>query len=132
MSNILRDSIFDTKLAGTRLIFVYVIFIGIFHLKMYEDFFYNITMWLNIMTQGYNPKIDRYGTWYLDTTIDRVLADQLCHPIINGKPIASCQILTYYKEPWTNGFIFNTPGLTNYRGYIEQEPTVISDHVIYA
>ena len=60
------------------------------------------------------------------------VTDQLCHPIINGKPIASCQILTYYKEPWTNGFILNTPGLTNYRGFIEESPIVESDHVLYA
>lgn len=132
MSKILRDSIFDTKLAGTRLIFVYIIFMGIFHLKMYVDFYYKIDMWLNIMTQGYNPTIDRYGTWLLDTPIDRVLNDQLSHPIINGKPIVGCQILLYYKDPWVNGFVLNTPGLTNYRGFIEENPLVEADHIIYA
>ena len=132
MSKILRDSIFDTKLAGTRLIFVYIIFCGVFHLKMYVDFYYKIDIWLNIMTQGYSPRIDRYGAWFLNTTIDRVLNDQLCHPIIHGKPIAGCQVLTYYKDPWINGFVLNVPGLTNYRGFIEETPIVQSDHVIYA
>ena len=35
-------SAIDTKLAGTRLIFTYYIFMGVFHLKMYEDFAYLI------------------------------------------------------------------------------------------
>ena len=131
MSKILRDSIFDTKLAGTRLIFTYVVFCGIYHLYMYEDFYYNIKYWLNLVPSGHNPRIDNYGAFMLNTTIESVIDEQLCHPIINGAPIASCQILTYYKDPWTNGFIFATPGLTNYRGFIEKEPTIKSNEVLY-
>ena len=38
LSTILTDSIFDTKLAGTRLIFAYYIFMGIYHMKIYFMF----------------------------------------------------------------------------------------------
>lgn len=131
LSTILRDSIFDTKLAGTRLIFAYYIFMGVYYMKIYPDFFYIISEWVSMITQGYDPQINLYGDQFLETRIDQVVNDQLTHPIIRGAPIASIQVLTYYKDPWINGFILNVPGLTNYRGFIEPEPIVQSDHVLY-
>lgn len=131
LSTILRDSIFDTKLAGTRLIFSYYIFMGVYYMKIYPDFFYIISEWVSMITQGYDPQINLYGDQFLETRIDQVVNDQLTHPIIRGAPIASVQVLTYYKEPWNDGFILNVPGLTNYRGFIEPEPIVQSEHVLY-
>ena len=131
LSTILRDSIFDTKLAGTRLIFSYYIFMGVYYMKIYPDFFYIISEWVSMITQGYDPQINLYGDQFLETRIDQVINDQLTHPIIRGAPIASVQVLTYYKEPWNDGFILNVPGLTNYRGFIEPEPIVQSEHVLY-
>ena len=131
LSTILRDSIFDTKLAGTRLIFAYYIFMGVYYMKIYPDFFYIISEWVSMVTQGYDPQINLYGDQFLETRIDQVVNDQLTHPIIRGAPIASIQVLTYYKEPWNDGFILNVPGLTNYRGFIEPEPIVQSEHVLY-
>lgn len=131
LSTILTDSIFDTKLAGTRLIFAYYIFMGIYHLKMYADYVYKIHEWVNLINSGYDPRIDLYGPQFLETRIDQTLNDQLSHAVVNGAPIASAQVLTYYKSPWRNGFILNEPGLTNYRGFIEEDPIVQSDHVLY-
>ena len=131
LSTILRDSIFDTKLAGTRLIFSYYIFMGVYYMKIYPDFFYIISEWVSMITQGYDPQINLYGDQFLETRIDQVINDQLTHPIIRGAPIASVQVLTYYKEPWNDGFILNVPGLTNYRGFIEPTPIVQSEHVLY-
>lgn len=131
LSKILRDSIFDTKLAGTRLIFVYYIFMGIYHLKMYEDFYYIIHQWVSYITQGYDCRIDEYGPYFIDTKIDTCINDQLTHAVIGGKPIASIQVLTYYKEAWNKGFILNVPGLTNYRGFVEPDPVVEPDHIFY-
>ena len=131
LSNILRDSIFDTKLAGTRLIFSYYIFMGVFHLKMYEDFYYKITEWVKLLTSGYNPEIEAYGSQFLDTKIENTKTDQLTHAVINGAPLIGVQVLTFYKEAWNNGFILNVPGLTNYRGFIEPTPIVEADHVLY-
>lgn len=131
LSTILRDSIFDTKLAGTRLIFSYYIFMGVYYMHIYPDFYYKIFEWVRLLTSGYNPQINLYGDQFLETRIDQVLNDQLTHAIVNGAPLASVQILTYYKEPWNDGFILNVPGLTNYRGFIEPDPIVQSDHVLY-
>lgn len=132
MSKILRDSIFDTKLAGTRLMFVYMIFIGIFHLRIYEDWQYIITKWVTFIMQGLNPRIDTYKETGLDTTIELAAHDQLCHVTRGGKPIASCQVLVYEVDPWNDGFILNTPGLTNYRGFIEETPLIVSSHILYS
>ena len=131
LSKILRDSIFDTKLAGTRLIFSYYIFMGVYHMHMYVDFAYIIKYWINLLYSNFDPIIEKYGAKYLSTTLDTVLSDQLTHAVVRGRLIASMQILTYYKKPWDNGFIFNTKGLTNYRGFIEPDPTIESDHILY-
>lgn len=132
LSKILTDSINDTKLAGTRLIFAYYIFMGIYHMYMYQDYAYALKYWVQLVTSGYDNRIDIYGSNFLDTRIDQVLNDQLTHGIVRGAPITSVQILTYYKAPWQNGFILATPGLTNYRGFIEEEPIVQADHELYA
>lgn len=131
LSTILTDAIFDTKSAGTRLFFAYYIFMGIYHLKMYQDFAYRIHEWMNMLPQGYSPTIEKYGYKYLNTEIGRVEADQISHTVTRGNMIAGIQLLTYYKAPWINGFILNYPGLTNYRGFIEVEPTVREEHVLY-
>lgn len=131
LSTILRDSIFDTKLAGTRLIFAYYIFMGVFHLKMYEDYTYLIDYWIRCLHQGYDPIIKWYGGQFIDTKLGSIKSDQISHRTLRGRPIASVQVLTYYKTPWENGWILNVPGLTNYRGFIEEDPTIIEDHVLY-
>ena len=131
LSTILRDSIFDTKLAGTRLIFAYYIFMGIYHMKMFQDFFYRIHEWVDLLHSGYDPTIEDYGPMFLDTKLSQTLEDQLSHAIVRGAPIASVQLLKYYRAPWVNGFILNVPGLTNYRGFIEEEPIVQAEHELY-
>ena len=131
LSTILRDSIFDTKLAGTRLIFSYYIFMGIYQLLMYQDWGYILHIWVDYITQGYNSTIFYYGYKFLDTSLGSLLDHQLSHGVKRGEMIASMQLLAYYKEPWINGFVLNEPGLTNYRGFIEEDPTVFADHVIY-
>lgn len=132
LSTILRDSIIDTKLAGTRIIFAYYIFLGAFHMNMTEDTFRNIIRWVVWMTQGDDLKIEDFGDSGIDTIINTVWTDQLTHAITSATITASIQVLTYYKAPWQNGFVLNTPGLDNYRGYIEPKPDIKSDEVIYA
>ena len=131
LSTILRDSIFDTKLAGTRLIFSYYIFMGIYHLKMFEDYAYLIKYWIKYLTQNYDPVLKWYGDRYIDTPLYSIKNDQITHRTIIGKLIASSQILTYYRDPWNDGFILNVKGLVNYRGFIESAPIVREEHVLY-
>lgn len=131
LSTILRDSIYDTKLAGTRLTFSYYIFMGVFHMKMFEDYAYLIKYWIRYIGQNYDPVLKWYGSRYLDTPLSSCKSDQVSHRTFKGKPIASCQLLTYYREPWNDGFILNVPGLTNYRGFIEESPEIVGEHILY-
>jgi hypothetical protein len=98
---------------------------------MYEDYAYKIHDWIQLLFSNYDPVIEKYGTKFMYTELGSVLTDQLTHAVVNSAPIAGVQILTYYKEPWQEGFILNTPGLTNYRGFIEEEPLINSDDILY-
>ena len=139
LSKILRDSIFaiydfdDTKFyyANLEENVQYYIFMGVFHLKMYEDFAYIIKYWVRILSQGYDPELKWYGSKYLDTPVGSVKQDQITHRIIKGAPCVGVQILTYHKDPWKNGWILAIPGLTNYRGFIEPTGEIVPDWVLY-
>jgi len=151
-SSILRESIFDTKLAGTRIFFQYYIFIGIFHMGMKCDFGYAIIITPSMMIQGYDPTIDKLGIFGWNTELGQILEHQLTHGIrgniaqhVNpightsdsldnlhhGNMVAGIQILTLYKNPWINGWILNVPGLTNYRGFVQPTETIRPDEILY-
>lgn len=131
LSTILRDSIYDTKLAGTRLTFAYYIFMGAYHLLMYQDWGYHIHCWVTYLTQGYSSMIKYFGWKFLDTPLSSLTDHQLSHGVKRGNMIASMQLLKYYKAKWNNGFILNETGLDNYRGFIEEAPIIREDHVLY-
>lgn len=151
-STILRDSIFDTKLAGTRIFFQYYIFIGIFHMGMKVDFGYLIAITPDREIQGYNTTIEKLGLFEFDTELNQILEFQLTHgirgnyanfanpightpdslePTHHGNLVAGIQVLTYYKAPWINGFILNTPGLTNYRGFVQPDGNIHPNDIMY-
>ena len=131
MSTILRDSIMDTKLAGTRIIFAYYIFLGAFHMDISIGTYRKIIRWVVWLIQGYDHQIQDMGVFGLETALSVIWTNQLSHGKTSAQCVASMQLLTYYKAPWTNGFVLNVPGLSNYRGYIESEPLIEQDEVIY-
>lgn len=151
-SDILRDSIMDTKLAGTRIFFQYYIFVGIFHMQMLIDFGIYIYITPDKEIQNYNPKIEDLGPFKFDTTLDQILDFQLTHGVRgnianyanpvghtyddlndrhHGNAVMGLQVLTYYKAPWLNGFVFATPGLTNYRGFVQPDEHIRPDEILY-
>lgn len=150
-SSILRDSIFDTKLAGTRLFFEYYIFLGIFHLSITTDFGWVIRITPDMLIQGYDPTIDEFADGW-NVTLGQLLEHQLTHGIRgniansvtkvghnqnslhkehHGNLVAGIQVLTYYKAPWINGFILATPGLTNYRGFVQPTEHIETEEILY-
>lgn len=152
MSSILRDSIYDTKLAGTRLFFQYYIFIGIFHMKMKIDNGYLIKIASSKNIQGFDQELKYLGPHKFDTKLGNILEFQWTHGVRgnianyanpightvdtldelhHGNMIAGVQVLTYYKAPWQNGFILNVPGLTNYRGFIQPTETIRPEEILY-
>lgn len=137
-SSILRESVADTKLAGTRIFFQYYIFIGVFYLGMKVDYGYVIYITPDKMIQGHNPTLEKLGPFGFNTRLDQILEFQLTHGIRgnianyanpightpdtlddrhHGNIVTGTQVLTYYKAPWQNGWILNVPGLTNYRRF---------------
>lgn len=152
MSTILRDSIYDTKLAGTRLYFQYYIFIGIFQMGMKVDDAILIKISPSTYIQGFNSTLEDLGPFGFNTKLWQMLEFQLTHGIRgnyanyieevghipvtldenhHGNLVAGVQILTYYKVPWINGFILNVPGLTNYRGYLQPSGIIHPDEIMY-
>ena len=151
-SSILRDSIFDTKLAGTRLFFQYYIFIGVFHMEMSFDMGYVIKIASPKKIQNYDIQLKYLGPMKWDTYLGNILEYQwthgvrgnianYCNPVghtqdtlnasHHGNIIAGVQVLTYYKAPWQNGWILNVPGLTNYRGFIQPSDTIRPNEILY-
>ena len=87
-------------------------------MSMYPDFAYYIKAWATYLNQGYDTDIHHWGDRWIETKLGNAIANQLSHAVIRGKMIASTQVLKYYKEPWTNGWILAEEGLDNYRGMI--------------
>lgn len=100
-------------------------------MKMYEDYAYKIKYWINYIAQNYDPILKWYGGQYMDTKLTSVKNDQVTHRTFKGRIIASCQVLTYYKEPWFEGFILNVPRLSQLswlyrkRAYSSRRPCII-------
>lgn len=153
MSSLLRDSIRDTQLAGTRLFFSYIVFVGVYFSGI-RNFGQEMTIYItpDKMIQGYDPVISALGPFGLDTKIEQIIEYQITHGIRGNNASGVCeightinsldnnhvgnvtcgmQLLTYYQAPFINGFILNTPGLTNYRGFIQPLGVIEKDYILY-
>ena len=151
-SSILRDSIYDTKLAGTRIYFQYYIFIGIFHMEMSFDMAYSLVIASPKRIQNYDIELKYLGPLKWDTQLGNILEYQLTNGVRgniadyynpightqdelderhHGNLTAGIQILTYYKAPWINGWVLNVPGLTNYRGFIQPDENIRPNEILY-
>lgn len=109
LSKVLRDAIEDVRPAGRRLIFEYYIFLGIYYMNMYADYAYYIKVWADYIHQGYTTDIYHWGDRWIETQIGRTISNQLSHAVRRGRMITSTQVLQYYKEPWTEGWVLAIP-----------------------
>jgi hypothetical protein len=132
MSTILRSSLKDIQLMGTRILFAFVIYLGAYSEEMSPELWYEINKWINTdVLQGWNPMIKNYGPQYEYTKISRVYDWQLCFPSRSNEMFASVYLLQQYREPWIKGFIFNTKGLDNYRGILTSDGIINATDVLY-
>lgn len=104
---------------------------GVYQYYISVDSYARIIKWFDPEYFGYDPIIKTYGPNDLNTVLSTVWNWQISHRIKSAVARTSTQILTYYKEPWVDGFILNTPDLTNYRGFVLEEPTIKSDDELY-
>lgn len=104
---------------------------GTYQYYLTVDSYARIIKWFDPEYYGYDPIIKNYGPQHLDTILSTVKEWQISHRVKSAVAQTSSQILVYYKDPWVDGFILNTPGLTNYRGFIEADPTIKADDEFY-
>lgn len=132
MSTILRDALPDIQLMGTRIIFAFILYLGAYNEQMKPEVWYRIKKWIDTdLLQGWNPMIKNFGPQHEYTKVQTVYDWQLCHPSKSNKMYASVLVRTKYREPWVKGFIFNQPGLENYKGILTADGILAADAVLY-
>lgn len=132
MSTILRDALKDIQLMGTRIIFAYVLYLGAYNEQIDPSVWYEIDKWINTdLLQGWNPMIKNFGPQYEFTKIQTVYDWQLCYPSRSNEMFASVSVIPRYKTPWEKGFIFNLPGLDNYKGILTNDGVLNNNDILY-
>lgn len=136
ISTILYDEIMNTKLAGTRLMFLFYFLMGIFHmwpntnaLIVYNYFFdpaygkdfVKIPDWETRIPANNQPT--RIIMYMEDWTIG--------HYVINYNVTGSMIFNVVATEPYNTGFILNEINLVNYRGYVITSGIVKDEDVLY-
>ena len=132
MSTILRDSLKDIQLMGTRITFAFILYLGAYNEEITPDLWYVIKKWIDTdVLQGWNPIIKNYGPQYEYTKVQTVYDWLLCKPSRSNEMFASISVIPRYKTPWEKGFIFSTAGQTNYKGLLLSDGILNEDDVLY-
>lgn len=132
MSTILRDSLKDIQLMGTRIVFAYVLYLGAYNEQMTPSFWHRIRKWIKTdVLQGWNPMIKNYGPQYEYTKVQTVYDWQLVFPSRSNEMFASVSIIPRYRTPWIKGFLFAEPGKDNYRGILTADGILKADDILY-
>lgn len=132
MSTILRNSLKDIQLMGTRIVFAYVLYLGAYNLQMTPSAWYRIRKWISTnLLRGWDPMIKDYGPQHELTKIRTVYDWQLVYPSRSNEMFASIEIYKRYREPWIKGFLFNTSGQDNYRGILTADGVLKTDDILY-
>lgn len=132
MSTILRESLKDIQLMGTRIIFAYVLYLGAYNEQMTPSFWHRIRKWIKTdVLQGWNPMIKNYGPQYEYTKVQTVYDWQLVFPSRSNEMFASVSIIPRYRTPWIKGFLFAEPGKDNYRGILTADGILKADDILY-
>lgn len=135
-SSILREAIDNIRLIGTRIIFAYVIYCGPFKININTEAGRELNLFFDPAYWGYDPTIEEFTNIAIEETGDDVINNILDWHIVdtrvrNCQANASCSIFTAYKAPFDKGFIWNTPGLSNYQGFLVDDETLKDDNTMY-
>lgn len=138
MTTILYDEIMNTKLAGTRLRFLYYFLLGVFNmwpntnaLTVYNYFFDPVYGKDDIKVMDWKTRLpDPYS--HQETTVIKHMEEwQVGHYVINYNVTGSMVIDVVATEPYKTGFIFNEIGLKNYRGYVINDEKIKDKDTLY-
>lgn len=132
MSTILRDALKDIQLMGTRIVFAFVLYLGAYNEQIEPSVWYRIRKWIDTdLLRGWNPMIKNFGPQYEFTKVQTVYDWQLVHPSKSNMMFASVSVLPRYRTPWNKGFIFNVPGLDNYKGILTEDGIINNTDILY-
>ena len=136
MSSILIDAIDNIRLIGTRIFFTYVIYCGPFKIDINTDAGHELNMFFDPAYWGYDPTIEEFTNLVEEETGSDIIDNVKDWPLLNTRvkncqANACCAIYTAYKAPFDKGFIWNTPGLSNYQGFLIDDDTLKEDDTMY-
>lgn len=135
-SSILIKAIDNIRLIGTRIFFTYVIYCGPFKLLMSTDAGHELNMFFDPAYWGYDPTIEEFTHIVEEETGSDIIGNVMDWPIINQRvknctANANCVVYIAKVQPFDTGFIWNTPGMTNYLGFLVDEDTLKEDDTMY-
>lgn len=130
-SQILFDAIDDIRLIGTRIVFAYVIFCGIFKARSIFSADKEIHQYFDPAYWGYDPKINEFGPIGEDTLIKDVQDWPIVHRVKSAISNFKVAIYTEEKAPYERGHIWHPAGNTNYKGFLVDEETLHDEHTMY-
>lgn len=136
MSTILYNEIMNTKLAGTRLMFLYFFEMGVFHmwpstnaLAVYNFFFDPVYGKDDIKIMDWKTRLPSTNE---ETRIIKYMEDwQVGHYVVNYNVTGSMVFDVIATVPYDTGFILNEINLKNYRGYVINNDVIKDDDVLY-
>lgn len=130
-SNILRFAIDNIRLIGTRIVFAYIIYLGVFNMKSTFSADREIWQWFDPAYWGYDPKISEFGPVGEDTVLNDILDWPIVHRVRSAISNFDTVILVEKKEPYERGFVWHQPGNNNYKGFLVDDETLKDDDTMY-
>ena len=130
-SQILFDAIDSIRLIGTRIVFAYVIFCGIFKATSQISADKEIHQYFDPAYWGYDPKINEFGPVDENTLIQDVQDWPIVHRVKSAISNFKTVIYLEEKEPYQRGHIWHPAGNTNYKGFLVDDETLHDEHTMY-
>lgn len=130
-SSILRKAIDNIRLIGTRIIFSYVIYCGVFKMTGTFTADREIWRWFDPAYWGYDPKINEFGPIGEETPINDVKDWPIVHRVKNAVSNFYCAIYVEKKDPYERGFIWHEQGNDNYKGFLVNEDVLKDEDTMY-
>ena len=132
LTTIMYNEVVSTKLAGTRLFFLFYIFIGTFHMDFKLSSYCNVKVYFDPEKHMDYRRIYNWGPEFLDTPIEEI-KDWIIQPYVdNMRMTGSVMVNLLSTEPWHDDWILNKPGIPNYRGRIIDERTIVDEERLYS
>lgn len=132
LTTILYDAIVDTKLAGTRLFFLFYFFIGVFHYCPELDTNTILEVYFDPKDGNDDVLIKNWGPEWLDSPISELWDWQISHNVVSAEVTGSCFVKVKYVKPYEKGWILHLPGVKDYHGLMIDQYTMIDNEQLYS